>query len=986
MRRILTGIGAILLLALILVGLPILLVAIGPVGLAHFEPTPAGLWAALFRPDDGTLFLTLVKAAGWVVWALLALAVLTELVAMVRHAPAPNLRGLGLPQGVARALVVAAVALFLNTNSTLAAPEPASAHGIAAPAAGPSAPSQPHTVPVAAEKAPPTFDRYTVKKGDILSQLALDHLGDARRYPEIFEASKHLRQAGGARLTDPDVIDIGWKLNIPSADQKPDKPAKPPKAEVAEPDVTVTIPAEPSTPAPPSPRAATPTAGPTSAATPTVGDHIEANEQTAQPPWLLSGLAGAGAVLAGSLWLVLLRRRAIQHHHRRPGHATAPPPPHTISVEKTLRYQGAHLSDHLVHIDDSLRRLANTILATGQPLPVLLAVDASTSVLRLHLAEDSELPEPWAQGTTAAEWSLAIADVPPDQEPLEPDGPAPWPHLATIGADDTGCRWLLNLEVAGITTINGDTDYAEDLARYLAAELATSPWARDIQVDLIDVFDELTGLDPRRLRHHTIDGIDDTIRAAVETIDRLNQLQETDLAGARARQAGDEVWLNRVLITSSTTGHFEHLAQLIDDQPRRTSTAAVLIGATHNPSTPTLEITVGSDGRALVPALDLDLVANGITHDEAAGCVQLIQAAEELGDTDVPIVDAECGGWRQFGDQAGRLRATLTEPRRPEGSSHPSLSNLYQPDAAILTTAATTAADLAVLAPEVPERLRQQVADADLNLDADLAEWWSNTCRRPRLSVLGPVRVRVGPTGKPSEVAKRKPYYTELVAYLATKPDGATTQQLCEGFATTPARIQRDLGVVRAWLDRNPATGQQHLPDAALSNQINDGRRRYRLHDLLYDADLFRRLRIRGQTRGDQGLDDYLQALQLVAGSPYAELRPSGGIWLADNRDDQNLLVGIVDIAHLTVNMAFQEGDLDSARRAATIAAAAAPEEETPKLDLIAIAEASGDPGSSACALVEVMRQRDPDGPVEPGRRTVRLMESRGWIHRAPTG
>ena len=45
----------------------------------------------------------------------------TGLGAMVRHAPAPNLRGLGLPQGVARALVVAAVALFLNTNSTLAA-------------------------------------------------------------------------------------------------------------------------------------------------------------------------------------------------------------------------------------------------------------------------------------------------------------------------------------------------------------------------------------------------------------------------------------------------------------------------------------------------------------------------------------------------------------------------------------------------------------------------------------------------------------------------------------------------------------------------------------------------------------------------------------------------------------------------------------------------------------------------------------------------
>ncbi|MEA5055143.1 MAG: hypothetical protein VB093_17115, partial [Propionicimonas sp.] len=67
MRRTLTGLGAILILALLLIGLPIVLVAIGPVGLPHVEPTLSGLWTALLRPDDGTLFLTLIKAAGWIV-------------------------------------------------------------------------------------------------------------------------------------------------------------------------------------------------------------------------------------------------------------------------------------------------------------------------------------------------------------------------------------------------------------------------------------------------------------------------------------------------------------------------------------------------------------------------------------------------------------------------------------------------------------------------------------------------------------------------------------------------------------------------------------------------------------------------------------------------------------------------------------------------------------------------------------------------------
>jgi nucleoid-associated protein YgaU len=50
---------------------------------------------------------------------------------------------------------------------------------------------------------------HTVASGDTLSKLAKEYLGDAKRYMEIFKAN-------GGTLTNPDVIKVGQKLNIPA--------------------------------------------------------------------------------------------------------------------------------------------------------------------------------------------------------------------------------------------------------------------------------------------------------------------------------------------------------------------------------------------------------------------------------------------------------------------------------------------------------------------------------------------------------------------------------------------------------------------------------------------------------------------------------------------------------------------------------------------------------------------------------------------------
>ena len=65
-----------------------------------------------------------------------------------------------------------------------------------------------------------------------------------------------------------------------------------------------------------------------------------------------------------------------------------------------------------------------------------------------------------------------------------------------------------------------------------------------------------------------------------------------------------------------------------------------------------------------------------------------------------------------------------------------------------------------------PPRLRQAVEEADPALDADLTAWFADDCHLPRLTLLGPVGARTHGIA----IAKRKPYYTELLAYLATRP------------------------------------------------------------------------------------------------------------------------------------------------------------------------------------------------------------------------
>jgi len=438
----------------------------------------------------------------------------------------------------------------------------------------------------------------------------------------------------------------------------------------------------------------------------------------------------------------------------------------------------------------------------------------------------------------------------------------------------------------------------------------------------------------------------------------------------------------------------DQLLDVVHTHAGRTGTCVLVNGA--HPGTPGVVFEVTADGRLRLPDAGLDLVAVGLTSDEAQGCAALLAQAEDLTDVAVPA-DEHAEGWRAWSDNAGALRTEHTLPRitadpltTDEGSGQdaadePATSVLVDTDETYLQTGATTAADLQALAPRVADSVRRDVQDTDPTLDRDVAMWFADSCPLPRLRLLGPVRATT--RGKP--LVKRKPYMTELLTFIALQPHGVTPTEVAEAFTITAAKTREYVRIVREWLGTDPRTGEPHLPDARLSaGAVHRGTPAYEVVDLLVDLDLFRRLRVRGQSRGADGIGDLRTALRLVEGRAFdapVQRRAGGGwTWLIDgDRLDEHATVAVVDVAHLVATHALSVGDLTAARVAAETAAMAAPYEEIPRLDLAAVASAEGR-HAEAQRLIrdQVANRSDDDGPPpELAERTEEILARRtDWL------
>ncbi|MDF1605883.1 LysM peptidoglycan-binding domain-containing protein [Nocardioides sp. YIM 152315] len=825
---------------------------------------------------------------------------------------------------------------------------------------------------------------YVVQPGDTLSQIAEAELGDSDAYPAIFSASHDTAQPEGGRLTDPDLILPGWELTIPGTETseappgprhiKPHHNTDHDTGHVTSHDGTGATrpPDSPATTAPPDPtpaEATPPQVTPSEVAPPEVAAERaaeppgsvdagnDAGDGAADPSWLVSGLAGAGSILGGALWLALRAKRRTQLRYRRPGTVIAPAPAELLPFEKTACATASVVAPRIDLLDTALRSLPRHLR--------LLTVELEAEVISLTLRTPDDLPAPWDGSGTA--WEIRLAEVPDRPEDSFP----PYPLLASVGRTTDGAFVFLNLEELRTVALTGDPQQAEAFARHLAAELAVNPWSSVTTVDLLGLGADLASFNLGRVRTHPTG---DTGFIA----DLARELYALPEPSAR-----DDFYAAIIATAERPAADLDLLTEVIESIPGRSS--AALIDLRADPQTAGAHLEVSPDGRLTESRLGVDVLAAGLSADEARASALLLDLT--LDQTTVPVPapvavptpphapspdDAEA-----VSDLGGALTDEFTTPRPQGPAGEASLLPLAAQ--AYADAAATTTEDVEVLAPRAVPEARAAVAAADPDLDEDLARWESSTRASAKLILLGPVDARA--TGDAKATAHRRPFYIELLAFLALNPRGVQAAEVADAFGLKPDRVRVDISQLRRWLGNDPRTGEPYLPKAepALGP---DSPAVYKVQGVLSDLDLFRRLRARAQSRGAEGINDLIRALRLVTGEPFTHLREHHWNWLLDGeRWDHIMSAAIVDVGHIVTTHALAADDHDLALWAAQVAYSASPFDEVAQLDIIAAEKAHGGDEQADQDLTEkVFNRRDDDmAPIGVPSRSTQIIDSKSW-------
>lgn len=889
---VLIGILAIIALTVLTVGVPIALVTVIGLPWPHAAP---GL-SALTHQLDIPSILRVLSIVIWLAWLQLVWCVIVEIRAAARNVGLPSQVPLaGATQSAAHRLVTAALLLF----TAGAALSPAFAHG-GPPRVGhtvssvlpgarggqpgsQAAPPQPVRPPTIAQ-APGAGKVYIVKPPEgryheSLWEIAENHLGDGRRYAEIYEMNKDRVQPDGAQLTIASLIRPGWILRMPRDAYGPGIEAA---AQAATTSVGQPGPAGPGTPgaqagaggqAPgtgtPAPlaggssatgnaaagNAATggaaagnapgdPVAGdPAPAAQPAAGAVRPGEKVLAAPGSRMSGPLpypyelSAASLLAAGLLAALGRRRREQLWRRAFGQRIAAPDGDAAVAESALRIGADEPSVRL--LDVGLRQLSQALASQDKALPTVFAAHIGAENLDLWVAPaDPSPPPPWAAADGGAVWRLPLEAV--TEAGL--DGAnrvlAPYPGLVSIGTNETG-RILVDLEVAhGLVAVRGPHRTVQAALAALAVELATNRWSDQMRITLVGFGEELAMIAPDRVTAvATLDEALPRMQArAAEVEQALAESGRDSVLTGRAQTADAQTWAPHYLIMAAppTPTQRERLLTLARTR-HRTALGFVIAGDIRG-ATWTWEVT--EDGRLKADVLGFDLTAQLLPADQYGAVLELFRSATHGQGVD------------------------LTDPSD----------------------------DGAPAAQLVP-----------------------GTRMPVEIGLLGPVTIDApGPVDGP-----RQALSTELVVYLATHPGGVHPNVLTGAIwprGVTPEVRDAALARVQAWLGHDDMGRPSLATDAGGRLRLGS---RVRVDWLVFRALLAQAGHVaeRGDTDQEAAVLD--RALGLVRGQILDGRDPSRYAWLGTDSFEYEATALIADAAHRLSALRLMAGDAEGAMTAA---------------------------------------------------------------------
>ena len=660
--RTLKGLGALLVLLLLMVGIPaaLILFAGNPI------PTMPELQQALTGVDFGGTFLlgTILPLIGWGFWASFVFSVLVEARAALNNVTAPQLAGLRPQQALAGALVAAVLAIGAGTPATAMTAQP-STNGSSISTQLEDTPTQPTDQADARQ--------YTIQTGDTLWGVAEQKLGDGSRWSELAEGLKNRPQADGTTMSDPNLIYAGWTVELPGdqtassgqrtapTDQATDQPDVAPEAPASD-SAPATEQAPASEQAPATPPASVPgevvpqsereqSPAPDQEASPVPGaafvvapgqpasDRAEA--ETAQPEQVeWSTLGGIGAFAAAGLLGVLGARRAMQRRRRRPGQQVPMPEAEHAQIEAQLKVVAeAEQADEL---DVVQRWLARWAQQSGTTLPELFLVRVSAQEIALYLMGPAQLPAPFvAAAEDGTVWTLQSGAI-----ELDADLPsAPWPGLVTVGQDDTDAQVLLDLERLGTLGIEGDPQLAPQVLDAMAVELATAAWSENVQVTLVGVAPGLASVvGGDRVRQ--IDDLDHLIRLlqgkAEDTRAALTEQGAANLDEAKSMSAEGD-WAPEIVLLGLHPDQDQ--ARQINELAAAIPHLGIAAVTTSNPLDAQWVLTLEDERNADLQTTGQHLRPQLVTPEETDQITQVLATAlqqpQDTGKTSTPIDPAE---------------------------------------------------------------------------------------------------------------------------------------------------------------------------------------------------------------------------------------------------------------------------------------------------------------------------------------------------------